>query len=295
MTGQVTKLEEHLLKGIVRKIGDNPMGCGGYADVYLGEHFLDEKTSPVKVAIKSFRGIHLLKTEQQGQQMNRLLREARVWRTLAHANVLPFLGLAECESLSAAIPVLVSPYCENGDLTVYLDEHPYSVRPQIVKGVAAGLHYLHGKDVVHGDLKPANVLLNDIGIPVIADFGRSRIIGPRGFTTPFVSSPRYKAPELLDLEQSDEDPCEIRITKASDVYAYALLSLEILSGRQPFHLCKTDLRATNYVLGGGRPEKSDFGEPGLPVEAHSIWPILEVCWVAEPANRPEMEKSFSPV
>lgn len=45
---------------------------------------------------------------------------------------------------------------------------------QIIKGICMGLHYLHQQNIVHGDLKPANILLDDDMVPKIADFGQSR-------------------------------------------------------------------------------------------------------------------------
>jgi serine/threonine protein kinase len=115
-----------------------------------------------------------------------------------------------------------------------------------VHGVTSGLHYLHGNDIVHGDLKVVclvrctqsprvnvcqqNVLVDPNGVPCICDFGFSKIITRAGFTTFSIGTVPYLAPELfvvLNAETTDFTPP--RTTKCSDVYSLALLILEASS------------------------------------------------------------------
>ncbi|KAJ7307742.1 kinase-like domain-containing protein, partial [Mycena albidolilacea] len=63
-------------------------------------------------------------------------------------------------------------------------------------GIASGLKFLHENDVVHGDLKQ-NVLVDKYGTPCICDFGISKVVSRRGFTTTAVGTASYMAPELL--------------------------------------------------------------------------------------------------
>jgi serine/threonine protein kinase len=107
------------------------------------------------------------------------------------------------------------------------------------------LAYLHGRDIVHGDLKPVwhqfssyfvvpeltrlswqkNILIDNAGNAVLADFGQSRILGVSGFTTMTVAGThRYMAPELLIPENPDASPMS---TKASDVWAAGMTGLEV--------------------------------------------------------------------
>lgn len=79
------------------------------------------------------------------------LLEIDIWRRLRHPNVLAFLGAS---SASAPPPFFfVSPYMRNGNAIVYLHNNPQANRLQLMFEVAAGMGYLHSRDVIHGDLK----------------------------------------------------------------------------------------------------------------------------------------------
>ncbi|TFK19231.1 kinase-like protein [Coprinopsis marcescibilis] len=262
----------------VRKLTTNSIGCGAYSDVYLGVYY-PVRGEPALKAI--FRGVHLASEEDTRTINKRLYREARIWHTLVHPNVLPFFGLVYDPDLSLGCAALISPLCPDGDTTSYIQKYPNTTRIPIIKGVASGLCYLHGNDIVHGDLKPTNVLINELGVPVLCDFGRSRIITSRGYTSPVAGAQRYTAPELIELED-DSGP----ITKASNVFAYALVSLEVLTDLIPFHKIKNTMRVVNYILSRGRPMKSEYSQ--LSKEPESVWHIQEECWAAEPDARPTM-------
>jgi len=137
LTNQVVKTECHYFAG------------GGFSEIYKGE-WTDSLTGDHRpVAIKVFREVdtnrHLLENT-----IHRLNRETRVWHSLRHENVLPFLGL--CRDLSPS-PAMISPLCHNGDVSQYLLSNPRVDRQAIIVGVANSLEYLHWRNVVHGDLK----------------------------------------------------------------------------------------------------------------------------------------------
>lgn len=121
--------------------------------------------------------------------------------------------------------------------------------------------------------------MDNEGNPRLSDFGRSKIIDTRGFTTQFSGSIRYLAPELT----AHEDQCKA-MSKKSDVFAFAMLILEILTGKVPFSGMH-DMHVVTHVRNGGRPERSTcwptvFTEP--------MWQLLENCWDEVPANRLDM-------
>ncbi|KAJ7040824.1 kinase-like domain-containing protein [Mycena alexandri] len=125
--------------------------------------------------------------------IQRLKREAEIWAQLNHKNVVPFLGMAH----GIGGPVLVSPLYELGNIGMFLSKRPEANRSDIVLGIAAGLEYLHAHEVVHGDLKLQNVLVDDSGTPFICDFGISKIINRHGFTTVGVGTLPYMAPSSI--------------------------------------------------------------------------------------------------
>ncbi|KAG9006208.1 hypothetical protein FRB94_000903 [Tulasnella sp. JGI-2019a] len=160
-----------------------------------------------------------------------LLKEIKVWNRLHHPHVLPFLGA----SIAAVPPFIVSQYMPNGDIRQYLSKNPNANRVQLIHEIALGMLYIHGKNIVHGDLKRVNVLIDDALKARIADFGLSEI---KYHATSSLSMPtprglhagagtlRYMSPEALHGV----------IDKASDVYAFAMTVYEIFTNVPPFLL-----------------------------------------------------------
>ncbi|KAJ7040829.1 kinase-like domain-containing protein [Mycena alexandri] len=214
----------------------------------------------------------------------RLHCEAELWARLNHKNVVPFLGIAYDIAPS---PVLVSPLYLLGDIEMFLSKHPEANRPEIVVGVALGLAYLHGKDVVHGDLKPQNVLIDEDGTPKICDFGISKIMNHRGFTTDSVGTSRYMAPELLfavDLSK------ERSTTKSSDIYSFALLALQILTSEAPKRGPVRDFMLAQDIGPNLNPKRTDYAHHGNVTD--EIWSILEHCWAFEAQDRPDISDAL---
>lgn len=111
-----------------------------------------------------------------------MYREVNIWHRLDHLRVVPLRGYSLD---SDGTPCLVSPWFENGDVLTYLKKHPFADRRRLVRQVAEGLIYLHSQDVVHGDLKGGNVLVDTSGDAALCDFGLARLLRdcPSSFTT----------------------------------------------------------------------------------------------------------------
>jgi len=194
---------------------------------------------------------------------------------------MPFLGL--CHDVGPS-PAMISPLYKNGDVNQYLVQNPQADRQAIVLGVARGLEYLHAQNVIHGDIKGHNVLVADDGTPRLSDFGRSKLIEHRGFTTATIAgSARQMAPELLPASESESDgPPEL--AKEADVYAFSMVALESLSGKLPFFYVATELGVVLKVLNGQRPERSKYPT----IFTDDMWGLLVDCWGQTPQNRPNM-------
>ncbi|KAF8324973.1 kinase-like domain-containing protein [Cantharellus anzutake] len=146
-----------------------------------------------------------------------LKREMKIWKDLDHENIVQFIGFAIEDRGAIPEAALVSEWCSNGDLVQYLHRNPSCNRLALLLDVARGLTYLHDRDpvVVHGDLKPSNVLISDTGHAKLCDFGFSLIAD--GLTTGFTSSGpgftlRYCAPEVLESGKK---------TRPGDMYSFA--------------------------------------------------------------------------
>jgi len=243
------------------------------------------------VAIKLLRGVHT-DPKVLAHTIKRLNRETKVWHALSHKNVTPFLGL--CHELGPS-PAMISPLYDNSDVGRYLNNNSQADRLALIIGVAHGLQYLHSQNVIHGDLKGHNVLIDDDGIPRLSDFGRSKFIDHRGFTTTLAGSARYMAPELITSESDVDNEQEAdentvhdstpALTKETDVFSFSMVALEILTGKLPFFYFRQDTTVIALVQEGRRPDRSRC----LPtIFTDPMWALLVDCWDTDPKRRPNV-------
>ncbi|KAG1720884.1 kinase-like domain-containing protein [Suillus lakei] len=142
---------------------------------------------------------------------------------------------------------------ENGSLNDYLRNNFSQLsgprRLELIQEVAAGLSYLHGEGVVHGDLTGTNVLVDGCGHIRLADFGLAMILVEAENTTFNSCHPgniRWMAPEVL--EASDEKP-----TKVGDIYSYGCMALQVFSGKQPYEWIKSVYSVMSAMQKGQGP------------------------------------------
>ncbi|KAJ7840878.1 kinase-like domain-containing protein [Mycena leptocephala] len=235
-----------------------------------------------QVAIKMIR----VSDDGSGQLediMRRLRREVDVWARLKHKNILPFIGI--CDDL-APTPVLISPFYKFGHVGTYLKEHPDINRNELVCGVACGLEFLHANNIIHGDLKVQNVLVDKRGTPCICDFGISKIINRRGFTTSSVGTAPYMAPELFFVVDGMAQEQLPSTTKGSDIYSFALLVLEILTSEAPKGRPSKPI-VTAKTLAQLQPKREDYS---IFKVTNTTWSVLDQCWNFEPQLRPSISQ-----
>ncbi|KAJ6529562.1 kinase-like domain-containing protein [Mycena vulgaris] len=267
-------LQELDLTGRVTKLDGYPADSGGSADIYGGI------LSGSKVAIRIYRRMHC--EPQELEQKSRILYEAaRSWSWVDHPNILRFLGVSLDLGLS---PALITPLCSSGPILKYLKVSPKDPmeRLKMTTGVAAGLKYLHLNGIIHGNLCTKKVLVTENGLPVICGYGMFNILAPSANSTSVFSSPiRFAAPEYF----SDETGTSSVQTTAGDVYAFAMVALEITSGLQPYHHLGTELAVFKHILGGGRPIRTHMDHQ---VVTKRIWSFLTSLWDQRPSSRPAM-------
>ncbi|KAJ7264481.1 kinase-like domain-containing protein [Mycena haematopus] len=237
------------------------------------------------LAMKQIR-VHSDDLVETDSLMRRLKREVEIWSQLKHPNILPFLGVYD---IGAPLPVFLSPFCQFGHMGNYLKTHPLANRRQLMHGVAFGLKYLHNHNIVHGDLKLANILVDKRHVPCICDFGISRIVGQAGFTTYSMGSTAHLAPELfavLDIDGGNTELTPPRPTSCSDVYSFACLALDILNPSPPPAKMGTPF-VTHKGLNDLRPDRAAYSVDSI---SHELWLVLDKCWMVDPHLRPTMEE-----
>ncbi|KAF8329582.1 kinase-like domain-containing protein, partial [Cantharellus anzutake] len=150
-------------------------------------------------------------------------RETSIWTTLDHPNITPFYGWA-LEVDFELHPCIVSQYCPNLSASSYLSENPNANRTKIVYEAAEGLSYLHSREVIHGDIKPRNVLINAHHVAMLCDFGLAMALSdqatiPQGSSR--YSTIDYTAPELCVATEPG-----LR-TRESDVWSLGCTGMEV--------------------------------------------------------------------
>ncbi|KAG1778052.1 kinase-like domain-containing protein [Suillus placidus] len=269
LTGRVIKTEQ--------------IANGQYAKVWKGTYTIEGR--PVVVAVKVVRSTLFLDSQTAEQTIRRLLREIGVWSKCVHPHLAPFIGICYEVTRGYRVPCLISPFYENRTIMQYLKNNSNAVRMDLLRQFFSGLAYLHGRAIVHGDLKPTNILIDDAGNAMLADFGHSRILEASGSTTSTVTIPctfRYMAPELNIPENPNITPT---LTIASDVWAAGMTGLEILSSKIPFVEFKTDNQLVAAMLADKLPNKAYY-----PLVRHGAWSAFEHCWKKNPSERPDVRR-----
>ena len=193
---------------------------GAMGDVFEA---LDQRSGS-KAAVKLLRAEYLADESMR----RRFRREGAVLKALDHPAIVRLLELGIDD---AGLVFLVTEYVEGETLAERLLKGPVAITEAdaLVDALSSGLGAAHDHGVLHGDLKPANVIWPAEGSPRVVDFGASKILGLDRLTaTGEVSgTPAYMAPEVL-TGKTDVD-------QRIDVYGLGVLLYEALSAKQPFH------------------------------------------------------------
>ncbi|KAF8296971.1 kinase-like protein, partial [Clavulina sp. PMI_390] len=160
-----------------------------------------------------------------------------------------------------------------------------------VTGVSKGVAYLHSRTppVIHGDLHPGNILLDETSNPFLCDFGLSRIRHEVTRTRSMRQEGgrvRFLAPELsLSLD------AQFRTTSASDVFSLAMTLLNIWGGEIPFADIRSEWQVVSQVAKGVRPSRP-AGTLLTPHDDSKLWKLIEEMWAKNPDKRPSSGNVF---
>ncbi|MBO7433543.1 MAG: protein kinase [Salinivirgaceae bacterium] len=196
------------------------LGRGGFAEVWLAE----ETYTGLQVALKVYAPGGGL--DEDG--IRTIGNEFKLLFDLNHANLLTPRGFRVCDRM----PYLVLPYCSQGSTLNRIGKIDEAELWRFIGSVAAGLSFLHGKDIIHQDIKPDNILIDANGTFLISDFGistkarstlrRSVMMG----SATGAGTTAYMAPERFS---KTPDP-----VKASDIWSLGATVYELMTGRLPF-------------------------------------------------------------
>jgi len=193
-----------------------PLGKGGFAEVYLGEH----------IYLKTPVAVKLLHTQLENEDMTGFLQEAQMIARLQHTHIVRVTDFG----MDGDLPYLVMDFAPNGTLR---ERHPRgTVLPlatvsSYVKQVADALQYAHDEKLIHRDIKPENMLLARNNTVLLSDFGIATVAHRTSTqnTSIIAGTAVYMSPELF---RGKSYP-------ASDQYALGVVVYEWLAGEPPFY------------------------------------------------------------
>ncbi|MDQ3508366.1 MAG: serine/threonine protein kinase [Actinomycetota bacterium] len=215
------------MRPVVERVGERfrlerEIGSGGMSTVYLGR----DEVLDCSVAVKILRGGF-----GESDVGSRFEREGRTAARLSHANIVQVYDAGKDENADRDVSYIVMEYIPGGDLKNMMDKDgPLSGKQlsRIGAEVAAGLAHAHERGVIHRDIKPQNVLMDEYGRPKLTDFGIARALDSTVHTTKtgsYLGTALYSSPEQLKGEE---------ITPKSDVYSLGVTLYHATVGEPPF-------------------------------------------------------------
>ncbi len=196
------------------------LGRGGMGMVYKGHDPVIKRD----VALKVIRRRDLDPNDAE-QALERFKREARAAGNLHHPNIVAIYEYGEDETCAfIAMECVIGRSLRDHLVAGYRPE--LKVFPEVLDHLLEGLEYSHSRGVIHRDIKPGNLLISEMGIAKISDFGIARLEQSHlTLMGEVLGTPYYMAPEQFDGQTADE---------RSDVYSAAVIVYEVLAGRRPF-------------------------------------------------------------
>ncbi|MCP4340879.1 MAG: serine/threonine protein kinase [Desulfobulbaceae bacterium] len=229
------------------------LGKGGMGVVYLAEHVSLKK----KFAIKCLS----LALTNDPQFRKRFYEEARNQALLGHPNIVQATDFFEFKDQF----FFVMEYVDGQDLAAMIRAKgplPEKEALAIFKDVLEALHYAHNKNLIHRDVKPPNILIDESGRARLMDFGIAIMCGRERLTATgtAVGSPWYMSPEQITSP--------LDLDKRSDVYAAGIVLYEMLTGDVPFD-GETDFAVKDQQV-HTQPQDPHQRNPKIDAELSSI-------------------------
>ncbi|GHV97768.1 serine/threonine protein kinase [Lactobacillus nasalidis] len=195
------------------------LGEGGMANVYLADDIILKR----QVAVKIIR----LDLQKDSQVLARFQREALATSELSHPNIVSVFDVGTDHGL----PYMVMEYVKGPDLKDYIRENSPIPLPKVIKimdQILSAMELAHKHNVIHRDLKPQNILMDEKGNIKIADFGIAVALNQSAITqtNSVLGSVHYMSPEQTRGGM---------VTKQSDIYSLGIILYEALTGHVPFN------------------------------------------------------------
>ena len=195
-----------------------PLGAGGMAAVYKAYQPAVDRHVALKVLPRHFA--------QDREFIGRFEQEAKILASLQHPHILPVHDFGESDGFT----FIVMPFIKTGTLADVIDQQPLPLDQitRVISQVGDALDYAHARGLVHRDVKPSNILIDERGNCLLADFGIAKILeGADNLTVTggLVGTPKYISPE----QGMGQD-----VDGRSDLYSLGVVLYEMATGRVPY-------------------------------------------------------------
>ncbi|KAH7429647.1 hypothetical protein KP509_09G060400 [Ceratopteris richardii] len=242
---------------------DKKIASGSFGDLYRGTYCGQD------VAIK------VLKPERLNDNLQReFAQEVFIMRKVRHKNVVQFIGACTRPPKLC----IVTEFMAGGSVYDHLHKHKSMFKmPTLLKvaiDVSRGMDYLHQCNIIHRDLKAANLLMDEHEVIKVADFGVARVQAQGGVMTAETGTYRWMAPEVIEHRPYD---------RKADVFSFGIVLWELLTGKLPYEQLTPLQAAVGVVQKGLRPT--------IPKNIHPrLAELLTRCWQHDPTERPEFSE-----
>ena len=216
VTGRISESKVTRRKTIGKYVISEVIGEGSWSIVYKGIH----QSLGLPVAIKMLK--HNMAMD--ADFLERFNAEARIIAQLNHPNI---VRVHDIEHIYRTIFIVMEHLSGEPleEILVNVPQLPFPTVLDILIQVARGLQYAHSQGIVHQDIKPANIFIEDGHRTKLLDFGLARPIGSDDDLC-LAGTPHYMAPEQIGGEALDG---------RTDIYAFGITAFEMATGRKPFH------------------------------------------------------------
>uniref|UniRef100_J3LSU9 Protein kinase domain-containing protein n=1 Tax=Oryza brachyantha TaxID=4533 RepID=J3LSU9_ORYBR len=261
----------------------NLLGKGGFSEVYKAFDLVEYKYVACKL-----HGLNAQWSEEKKQSYIRhAIREYNIHKTLVHPNIVRLWDIFEIDHNTFCT---VLEYCSGKDLDAVLKATPFLPEKEariIIVQIFQGLVYLNkrAQKIIHYDLKPGNVLFDEVGVAKVTDFGLSKIVeddvGSQGMelTSQGAGTYWYLPPECFDLSKTPF------ISSKVDVWSAGIMFYQMLFGRRPFGHDQTQERILreDTIINARRVEF-----PSKPAVSNEAKELIRRCLTYNQAERPDV-------